>query len=175
MSFCITASLCNSRSASAAIQRADLLREARERYYDHNRFADAFTHLKRAPNSLAARIAALEAKGLAGCARFVGGCVRNTVLGREVGNALEVAETVAYLTGDGPREPRLHEVTMALAAEMLFLGKLAADAGEGRVKAEAALADGRAAEAAGVVWACAKGIAITAVQAHKIARRGTIT
>jgi len=33
------------------------LREARERYYDHNRFADAFTHLKRAPNSLAARIA----------------------------------------------------------------------------------------------------------------------
>jgi len=68
------------------------------------------------------------------------------VLGREVGNALEVAETVAYLTGSGAREPRLHEVTMALAGEMLALGKLAADAAEGRVKAEAALADGRAAE-----------------------------
>jgi thymidine phosphorylase len=68
------------------------------------------------------------------------------VLGREVGNALEVAETVAYLTGDGAREPRLHEVTMALAGEMLALGGLAADAGEGRVRAEAALADGRAAE-----------------------------
>ena len=68
------------------------------------------------------------------------------VLGREVGNALEVAETVAYLTGNGAREPRLHEVTMALAGEMLVLGKLAADAGEGRARAEAVLADGRAAE-----------------------------
>ncbi len=68
------------------------------------------------------------------------------VLGREVGNALEVAETVAYLTGSGSREPRLHEVTMALAAEMLALGGLAADTVEGRVKADAALADGRAAE-----------------------------
>lgn len=68
------------------------------------------------------------------------------VLGREVGNALEVAETVAYLTGSGPREQRLHEVTMALAGEMLVLGKLAADIAEGRAKAEAVLADGRAAE-----------------------------
>ena len=68
------------------------------------------------------------------------------VLGREVGNALEVAETVAYLTGSGPREPRLHEVTMALAGEMLMLGKLAADVAEGRARAEAAVADGRAAE-----------------------------
>jgi thymidine phosphorylase len=68
------------------------------------------------------------------------------VLGREVGNALEVAETVAYLTGGGPREPRLHEVTMALAGQMLVLGGLAADAGEGRARAEAVLADGRAAE-----------------------------
>ncbi len=59
------------------------------------------------------------------------------VLGRDVGNALEVAETVAYLTGNGTREPRLHEVTMALAGEMLALGKLAADAAEGRAKAEA--------------------------------------
>ncbi len=68
------------------------------------------------------------------------------VLGREVGNALEVAETVAYLTGSGAREPRLHEVTMALAGEMLVLGGLAADVGEGRARAEAVLADGRAAE-----------------------------
>lgn len=68
------------------------------------------------------------------------------VLGREVGNALEVAETVAYLMGNGEREPRLHEVTMALAGEMLALGGLAADADEGRVRAEAVLADGRAAE-----------------------------
>ena len=68
------------------------------------------------------------------------------VLGREVGNALEVVETVAYLTGSGVREPRLHEVTMTLAGEMLALGGLVADVGEGRARAEAALVDGRAAE-----------------------------
>jgi thymidine phosphorylase len=71
------------------------------------------------------------------------------VLGRDVGNALEVAETVAYLTGSGTREPRLHEVTMALAGEMLLLGKLAPDAATGRARAEAVLADGRAAETFG--------------------------
>jgi thymidine phosphorylase len=43
------------------------------------------------------------------------------VLGRDVGNALEVTETVAYLKGEGPRDPRLHEVVMALAGEMLAL------------------------------------------------------
>jgi thymidine phosphorylase len=68
------------------------------------------------------------------------------VLGRTVGNALEVAETVAYLKGAGGREPRLHEVTMALAGEMIALGGLAADAAAGRAQAEAALNDGRAAE-----------------------------
>ena len=46
------------------------------------------------------------------------------VLGREVGNALEIAETVAYLKGEGARETRLHEVTMALAGEMLLLGEI---------------------------------------------------
>jgi thymidine phosphorylase len=68
------------------------------------------------------------------------------VLGREVGNALEIAETVAYLKGEGARDPRLHEVTMALAGEMLLLGGLAPSAAVGRARAEAALADGRAAE-----------------------------
>ena len=68
------------------------------------------------------------------------------VLGREVGNALEVGEAVAYLTGEGVREPRLHEVTMALAGEMLALGGLAATAAAGQVRAEAALAGGQAAE-----------------------------
>ena len=37
------------------------------------------------------------------------------VLGRNVGNAVEVVETVEYLKGEGTRDPRLHEVTMALA------------------------------------------------------------
>ncbi|CAN5871847.1 thymidine phosphorylase [soil metagenome] len=68
------------------------------------------------------------------------------VLGRTVGNALEVLEAVEYLTGEGTRDARLHEVTMALAGEMLALGKLAPSPAAGRALAEAALADGRAAE-----------------------------
>lgn len=68
------------------------------------------------------------------------------VLGRDVGNALEVAETVAYLKGEGTRDPRLHEVVMALAGEMLALGDLAPSVAAGRARAEAALDDGRAAE-----------------------------
>jgi thymidine phosphorylase len=67
------------------------------------------------------------------------------VLGREVGNALEVMETVGYLKGED-RDPRLHEVVMALAGEMLALGDLAPSVPAGRARAEAALADGRAAE-----------------------------
>ena len=50
------------------------------------------------------------------------------VLGRNVGNAVEVVETVEYLKGEGTRDPRLHEVTMALAGEMVALGGLAPDA-----------------------------------------------
>jgi len=68
------------------------------------------------------------------------------VLGRNVGNALEVVETVEYLKGEGTRDPRLHEVTMTLAGEMIALGGLAPSAAAGRARAEAALEDGRAAQ-----------------------------
>jgi len=67
------------------------------------------------------------------------------VLGTGVGHALEMDEVMAYLTG-GARDPRLHEVTLALAGEMLCLGRLAASAAEGRAKALAALDSGKAAE-----------------------------
>ena len=40
------------------------------------------------------------------------------VLGSTAGNALEVAEAAAYLRGDA-REPRLHEVTLALCAALV--------------------------------------------------------
>ena len=63
-------------------------------------------------------------------------------LGRAIGNALEVAEAVAVLRGEGP--PDLREVTVALAAEMLVLGEAAPDLETGRAQAEAALDDGRA-------------------------------
>jgi thymidine phosphorylase len=67
------------------------------------------------------------------------------VLGRDVGNALEIGETVAYLRNEAA-EPRLHDVVIALAGEMLALGGLALNPAAGRVSAEAALRDGRAAE-----------------------------
>jgi thymidine phosphorylase len=56
-------------------------------------------------------------------------------LGRAVGNAVEVTESVAALRGEGPAD--LVEVTLALATEMLALAGLDADP-------TAALADGRA-------------------------------
>ncbi len=59
----------------------------------------------------------------------------DTPLGRAVGNAVEVAESVEALQGHGP--PDLMEVTLALARQMLALAGLAADPA-------AAIADGRA-------------------------------
>jgi thymidine phosphorylase len=56
-------------------------------------------------------------------------------LGRAVGNAVEVEESVRALHGDGPAD--LMEVTLALAREMLALAGLDADPA-------AAIADGRA-------------------------------
>ena len=54
----------------------------------------------------------------------------NQVLGHHVGNALEVLEAIEFLTG-ARREARLHAVTSALASDLLVLGGLARDDGEG--------------------------------------------
>jgi thymidine phosphorylase len=69
----------------------------------------------------------------------------NESLGPVAGNALEVRLAIDYLTGKS-RPARLHEVTMALCAEMLVLGKLAADATQARAKLQAGLDSGEAAE-----------------------------
>ena len=61
----------------------------------------------------------------------------DTPLGRAVGNAVEVQESVATLQGDGPAD--VVEVTLALATVMLELAGIDADPA-------AALADGRALE-----------------------------
>ena len=66
-------------------------------------------------------------------------------LASAAGNAVEVRNAVDYLTG-AARDARLHEVTVALAAEMLVTAGRVADAAEGRARAEAALASGQAAE-----------------------------
>ncbi len=67
------------------------------------------------------------------------------VLGRTAGNALEVAESLDFLTG-AVREPRLLALTLALSAQLLQLGGLAPTLAAGQALAEAALSSGRAAE-----------------------------
>jgi len=68
----------------------------------------------------------------------------NQVLGYTAGNALEVRETIDWLLGKSD-EPRLTEVVMALGAEMLVLGGLAADSESATALLTAARADGSAA------------------------------
>ena len=67
------------------------------------------------------------------------------VLGDTAGNALEVGEAVAYLTG-ARREPRLHEVVTTLCRELLLLGGLADDSAAAEAAVEAALDGGAASE-----------------------------
>ena len=61
-------------------------------------------------------------------------------LGRAVGNALEVIESVEILQGKGPRDIR--ELTLALGAEMLVLGGATSDLADARRRLEGAISDG---------------------------------
>ena len=69
----------------------------------------------------------------------------NEVLGRTAGNALEVRESIDFLTGAG-HDPRLYEVTSALSAELLVLGGLAPDASTASKRFDEAISSGAAAE-----------------------------
>jgi len=69
----------------------------------------------------------------------------NQVLGSSAGNAVEMYETVKYLTGK-QREPRLHKVVQALATAMLINTKLASDEKDAHKKIDKALRTGLAAE-----------------------------
>ncbi|MFB2856650.1 thymidine phosphorylase [Aeromonas allosaccharophila] len=69
----------------------------------------------------------------------------NQVLASSAGNAAEVREAVRYLTGEY-RNPRIHEVTMALCAEMLISAGLASDDSDARRKLQVVLDNGKAAE-----------------------------
>jgi len=69
----------------------------------------------------------------------------NQVLGRSAGNALEVAEAVAFLNGT-ERDPRLHELVLALGGEMLLLGGLASNPEQAHSQLQRALDSGQAAE-----------------------------
>jgi pyrimidine-nucleoside phosphorylase len=65
-------------------------------------------------------------------------------IGRTIGNALEIRESIEVLRGGGPTDTR--ELTHVLGAEMLVLGGVAKDPAEGRAKIEKALRDGSALE-----------------------------
>jgi pyrimidine-nucleoside phosphorylase len=61
-------------------------------------------------------------------------------LGREVGNANEMVESIAILQGEGP--PDTTELTMVLGAEMLVLAGVAAGRSDARARLEAAVHSG---------------------------------
>jgi pyrimidine-nucleoside phosphorylase len=63
-------------------------------------------------------------------------------LGRYVGNAVEVHESLEVLSGRG--EPDLVELTLALGAEMLLVAGVARDAADGRERIARVLGDGSA-------------------------------
>jgi thymidine phosphorylase len=66
-------------------------------------------------------------------------------LASAAGNAVEIRNAIDFLTGQA-RDPRLHEVTHALAVEMLLAGGLASDAADAGRRIDIALASGAAAE-----------------------------
>jgi pyrimidine-nucleoside phosphorylase len=66
-------------------------------------------------------------------------------LGRAVGNANEVVESIETLKGCGPRD--LEQLSVILAARMLVLAGVAPDAGEAERRIRKALADGSGVEA----------------------------
>lgn len=63
-------------------------------------------------------------------------------LGRAVGNAVEVAESIACLRGAGPAD--LMEITYALGVEMLLIGGVATEPAAARTQLEAVVANGAA-------------------------------
>jgi len=69
----------------------------------------------------------------------------NECLGETAGNALEIAESMAYLRNDH-REARLDEVVMALTAEMLIVTGMASSRDAARNMTDEAVTSGKAAE-----------------------------
>jgi len=108
--------------------------------------------MREAADARALATSVVEVANGAGCPTTALLTDMNQVLGRAAGNAVETREAIAYLAGEaGPdgqrdREPRQHEVTMALSAELLVTGGLFASVTDARAACERALASGEAAE-----------------------------
>jgi thymidine phosphorylase len=69
----------------------------------------------------------------------------NEVLGTTAGNALEIAESMAYLRNDY-RDSRLDDVVMALCAEMLLITGIEHDVDRALARCDKAVTSGQAAE-----------------------------
>jgi pyrimidine-nucleoside phosphorylase len=65
-------------------------------------------------------------------------------IGRTIGNALEIRESIEILRGGGPADTR--ELVQVLGGEMLVLGGAARDLAEGRARIEKVLGNGEALE-----------------------------
>ncbi|MEO7096264.1 MAG: thymidine phosphorylase, partial [Polyangiales bacterium] len=92
--------------------------------------------------ALARSLVAVAARGKKGVSALL--TDMDHPLGLTIGNALETAEAIEVLHGKGPAD--LVELTLALAAEMLVLGKVAKDATEARSRALQTITSGAAAE-----------------------------
>ncbi|MDN7908098.1 thymidine phosphorylase [Burkholderia diffusa] len=90
------------------------------------------------------------------------------------GNALEVACAIDYLTGKS-RPARLHDVTMALSAQLLVTGGLARDVAQARTMLQQALDSGAAAERFARMVATLGGpVDLIEAPAHHLARADVI-
>jgi len=69
----------------------------------------------------------------------------NQVLGHSAGNAVEIRETIDYLTGDHV-DARLHELVKRLAAELLIMGNIETELETALNKVQIVLDNGTAAE-----------------------------
>ncbi|MCS5734357.1 thymidine phosphorylase [Herbiconiux daphne] len=76
----------------------------------------------------------------------------NSVLGTTVGSAVEMIETVDFLTG-AERDPRVLELVLELTSEIIVMAGLASDLAAGRAIALDELTSGRAAERFGRILA----------------------
>jgi pyrimidine-nucleoside phosphorylase len=94
-------------------------------------------------------------------------------LGSEVGNANEIAESIAVLRGEGPDD--LTDLTYRLAEEMLVLGGIAGRRSEARQQLEAAVASGAALEKFAEVIAVQGGDAAVTEDPGRLPRASNVT
>lgn len=70
----------------------------------------------------------------------------NQVLGRNIGNGVEVQETVDFFLDANTQDSRLHEIVINLSGEMLMIGGLVESREQGCINAQESLDNGKAVE-----------------------------